>query len=124
MDRVYCALRLNLPRRTTRRLPKRPRQPLAAPAALNQAWALDFVSDTLYDGRRVRALTLLDEGNREALDIVVGMSLPNVRVVRTLDGLVAVHGAPAALRVDNGPDFLAQPFVEWCAAHRVAIHIV
>lgn len=124
VHRVYCALRLNLPRRTTRRLPKRPRQPLAAPAALNRTWAMDFVSDTLYDGRRVRALTLLDEGNREALDIVVGMSLPSMRVVRTLGDLVAVHGAPAAIRVDNGPEFLAQPFVEWCAAHRVAIHYI
>jgi len=120
--RVYCALRLNLPRRTTRRVPKRPRQPLAAPARLNQTWALDFVSDTLYDGRRVRALTMLDEGNREALDVIVGVSLPSARVVRALDDLVTVHGAPVAVRVDNGPEFFAQTCFEWCAAHGVAIH--
>ena len=54
----------------------------------------------------------------------MGLSLPSRRVVRVLDELVAVHGAPAAMRVDNGPEFIAQPFVDWCAAHRVAIHYI
>ena len=63
MHRVYCALRLNLPRWTTRRVPKRVRHPWAAPPVLNQTWALDFMSETLYDGRRVRLLTMLDETN-------------------------------------------------------------
>jgi len=62
VPRVYCALRLNIPRRTVRRVPRRPRQPLEAPAMLNQTWALDFVTDTLYDGRRIRALTIIGEG--------------------------------------------------------------
>lgn len=122
VHRVYCALRLNLPRRTSRRVPKRVRQPLDAPPQLNHTWALDFMSDTLYDGRRVRLLTVIDEGNREALDIVVGTSLPSLRVTRVLEALALVHGAPAAVRVDNGPEFLAQSFVEWCAAHQTAIH--
>jgi putative transposase len=64
VHRVYCALRLNLPRRTSRRVPRRPRQPLVAPTVLNAIWALDFMTDTLYDSRRVRVLTVLDEGNR------------------------------------------------------------
>lgn len=49
--RVYCALRLNLPRRTRRRPPTRDRQPLDAPAELNHTWAVDFMQDRLYDGR-------------------------------------------------------------------------
>ena len=61
VHRVYCALRLNLPRRTTRRVPRRARQPLTAPPVLNRTWALDFMSETLYDGRRVRLLTVIDE---------------------------------------------------------------
>lgn len=121
LHRVYCALRLNLPRRTTRRVPKRVRQPLAAPAELNRTWALDFMGDTFYDGRRVRLLTMLDEGNREALEIGIGLSLPSRRVVRELEALVAVHGCPSAIRVDNGPEFTAQPFVDWCAEHGVTV---
>ncbi len=124
VHRVYCALRLNLPRRTTRRVPRRIRQPLVAPPVLNQTWALDFMTETLYDGRRVRLLTMIDEGNREGLEIAMGVSLPSRRVVRVLNELVALHGRPTAVRVDNGPEFTAQPFVDWCAEHGVATHYI
>jgi len=83
------------------------------------AWALDFMTETLYDGRRIRLLTIMDEGNREGLEIAMGVSVPSRRVVRVLNELVAVHGCPTAVRVDNGPEFTAQPFVEWCAEHAV-----
>jgi len=91
---------------------------------LNQTWALDFMTETLYDGRRVRLLTMIDEGNREGLEIAMGLSLPSRRVIRVLDELVAVHGCPSAVRVDNGPEFTAQTFVDWCADHRAAIHYI
>lgn len=61
VHRVYCALRLNLPRRTTRRVPRRIRQPLTAPPILNHTWALDFMTETLYDNRRIRLLTVREE---------------------------------------------------------------
>ena len=109
VHRVYCALRLNLPRRTTRRVPKRIRQPLTAVPVLNQTWAMDFMTETLYDARRVRLLTILDEGNREGLDIVAGVSLPSRRVIRVLESLVVVHGRPSAIRVDNGPGSRRNP---------------
>lgn len=99
VHRVYCALRLNLPRRTTRRVPRRIRQPLTAPPVLNQTWALDFMTETLYDTRRIRLLTVIDEGNREGLEIAIGPSLPSRRVTRVLDELVALHGRPTAVRV-------------------------
>src|SRR5437879_8396304 len=81
--RIYCAMRLNLPRRTRKRL-VRPVQPLNAPARPNEIWALDFMSDSLYQGRRFRTLNVLDEGVREALAIEIDTSLPAARVVRTL----------------------------------------
>ena len=109
----YCALRLNLPRRTKRRLPHRVRRPLVAPPVLNQTWALDFMADALYDRRRFRALTILDEGLREGLAIDVGRSIPARRLIRVLEELIALHGRPAALRMDNGPELTAQAFVEW-----------
>jgi putative transposase len=124
VHRVYCALRLNLTRRTTRRVPRRIRQPLTAPPVLNQTWALDFMTETLYDGRRVRLLTIIDEGNREGLESAMGLSLTSRRVVRVLNELVALHGRPSAVRADNGPEFTAQPFVDWCAEHRVATHYI
>ena len=119
--RVYCALRLNLKRRGKKRLPNRPRVPLEAPAILNHTWALDFMGDTLYDGRCYRTLNVLDEGNREALAIEIDTSLPSGRVVQVLDQLVAMYGTPARLRCDNGPEFLAAGLAEWCDQHGVVL---
>ena len=122
--RVYCALRLNLPRRTKRRVPCRVRQPLLAPPVLNQTWALDFMADALDDRRRFRALTILDEGNREGLAIDIGRSVPARRVIRVLEELIALHGRPGALRLDNGPELTAQVFVDWCDERRIALHYI
>lgn len=62
VHRVYCALRLNLPRRRKHRLPTRPRQPLLAPTGLNEIWAPDFMADSLYGWRPFRTLNVIDEG--------------------------------------------------------------
>jgi putative transposase len=121
VHRVYCALRLNLPRRAKRRVPTRLRQPLVAPTALNGIWALDFMHDALYCGRRFRTFNVLDEGNREALGIEVGHAIPAERVVRVLDQLIAIHGRPAAFRLDNGPEFTAQAFTAWCEAQGITL---
>ena len=124
VHRVYCALRLHLSRRTKHRVPCRVRQPLLAPPVLNQTWALDFMADALDDRRRFRALTIIDEGNREGLAIDVGRSIPARRVIRVLEELIALHGRPAALRMDNGPELTAQTFVEWCDERRIALHYI
>ena len=107
-------MRLNLPRRTKKRLPRRPRQPLAVPAAVNVVWSIDFMSDALYDGRRFRTLNVLDEGVREALAIEIDTSLPSKRVVRVLTRLVEMRGIPQAIRMDNGPELVAEALVNWC----------
>ena len=97
LHRVDCALRLNLPRRTTRRVPRRVRQPWSAPPVLNRTWALDFMTETLYDRRRIRLLTVIDEGNREGLEIAMGVSFPSRRVTRVLSELQP--GAPLLLEL-------------------------
>ena len=74
--RVYCQLRMNLPRRTKKRLPIRRRQPLVVVPQPNVVWAVDFMSDTLYGGRRFGTLNILDEEVREGLAIEVVTPLP------------------------------------------------
>ena len=81
VHRVYCALRLNIPRRTRRRIPQRIQHPLVAPDALNTSWTLDFMFDTLYDGRHFRTLNIIDPSNREGLAIEIGRTLPSLRVI-------------------------------------------
>ncbi len=119
MYRVYRAWKLNLPRRTRRRVPARLRQPAIPPAALNQIWALDFMSDAIYGGRKFRTLNVIDESNREVLAVEVSTTIPSVRVVRILDELVQTYGAPEALRMDNGPELTAEVLQCWCRQHGI-----
>ncbi|MBX7062695.1 MAG: hypothetical protein K1X52_13645 [Pyrinomonadaceae bacterium] len=73
------------------------------------------MSDQLYSGMRFRILNIIDEGVREALDIVVDTPITAKRVVRTLEQLNAQHGTLEAIRVDNGPEMTAQVFADWCS---------
>ena len=124
VHRVYCALRLNLPRRTKRRVPTRLRQPLVAPDRLNQIWALDFMADTLYGWRAFRTLNVIDEGNREALGIEVATSIPAQRMIRVLEQLIEIYGKPSALRVDNGSELTSSAFTEWCEAQSIELRFI
>jgi len=63
---VYCSMKLNLPRRSKKRVFTSEHASLLAPTATNQMFALDFMHDTLYDGRKFRLLNVIDEANREA----------------------------------------------------------
>ena len=93
---------LNLRRRTKWVLPKRIAQPLEVLDQANHQWALDFMHDTLYCGKRFRTLNVVDEGTRECLAIEVDTSLPAGRVVRVLEQLKTERGLPTQLRMDNG----------------------
>ena len=89
---------------------------LIAPNAL---WAMDFQFDRTIDGRQVKLLNIIDEYTREALAIRVEHSITADDVVAVLDGLAAVRGAPAFVRFDNGPEFVAHAVAEWCRLHGV-----
>lgn len=122
--RVYCLMKLNLPRRGKKRLPPRIRVALEAPPILNRFWALDFMSDSLYSGRCYRLLNVLDEGMREGLAIEADTSIPALRVIRTLENIGAWRGYPSGIRCDNGPEFLSEAFSAWCARRGIAIHYI
>lgn len=114
VHRVYCAMRLNQQRRAKKRLPTRERQSMIVVPIVNAVWALDFMFDSLYSGRPFRTLNVLDEANRGALGIEIATSIPALRVVRFLEQLIEIHGKPAAIRCDNGPELTSYAFTEWC----------
>jgi putative transposase len=124
VHRVHCALRLNLPRRTKRRVPMRDPVPLDAPDALNVVWSLDFVHDALYDGRRFRTLNVLDDGNREGLGIEVATSIPSQRAIRVMEQLIELHGKPDALRLDTGSELTSHAFVNCAKDRRIALRFI
>lgn len=110
---------LNLRRKFRRRLPSRNPEPLDVPDKPNVSWSMDFMSDSLADGRRFRTLNVLDDFNREALAIEIDLNLPSERVVRVLDQLVGIRGVPEQIRTDNGPEFVSEKLREWCSKHGV-----
>ena len=119
--RVYCAMKLNLKRKAKKRIITRERQPFQDRQQLNKIWALDFMRDSMYDGRPFRTLNVIDEGNREALRIECGSSIPSGRLVRVMDQLVELYGKPEAIRMDNGPELTSQSFEEWAEKHKIQL---
>ena len=105
-------------------MPPRFRQVLVAPTRLNEIWAMDFMHDALYGGRRFRTLNILDEGNREGLAIEVGTSIPATRVIRVLGQLIALYGQPDRLPPGQRPraDVASPHRVVRPARHRFAVH--
>jgi putative transposase len=121
---VYKLLKLNIRRKIKRRLPERVKQPLMVPEALNQAWSMDFMSDSLVDGRRFRLLNIIDDYNRESLWIEVDTSLPSLRVIRVLERLVELRGKPLRIRVDNGPEFVSDRLQLWCEERSIQLQFI
>ena len=120
--RVYKELGLNIRRGIKQKLPARVQQPLQAPTAPMQSLAMDFTSDRLANGRNLRTLNIIDEFNREVLTIEVDFSLPAQRVIRVLQQVVQDRGVPLSIRVDNGPEFIAEALAQWCEQHGIALN--
>ena len=119
--RVYCLLKLNHKRRGKKRVPPRFRRNLDTPPIPNCVWAMDFMHDSLYVGRRFRTFNILDEGVREGLHIEIDTSITGERVVRVMEHMKSVRDLPAAVRCDNGPELISQVFSEWCGDHGIDI---
>lgn len=111
-------LRSKRPRRRKMAVTRRERY---VPKRPNQAWSMDFVADQLADGRKLRALTVLDVFTRESLCIRVGQRLRAEDVVDACNQLVAKRGAPVRVFVDNGSEFSGQMMDLWAYHHGVQI---
>lgn len=116
VQRVYQEEGLQVRRRRRKRRVSVPRSPLAIPTRANERWSMDFVRDTLGDGRAFRALTIVDDCTRECPAIEVDFSLPGARVAQVLERLAESRGLPRAIVCDNGPEFTGADLDEW--AHR------
>lgn len=119
--RVYTQMQLNIRRRAKKRLPSRVKQALFQPERINQVWSIDYMSDSLWDGRKFRILNIMDDYNREILAIEVDTSLPALRVIRVLENLKMTRGVPEMIRVDNGPEFVSEKFDYWCKENKVKL---
>jgi putative transposase len=121
--RLYVEEKLSLRRKRGRKR-STVRQPLAEPAAANQVWSVDFMTDALSSGRRFRMLNIVDDYTRECLAIEVDTSLGGARVVRVLEELKKQRGLPQQIRSDNGPEFVSRAVDQWAYEHGLRWHTI
>jgi putative transposase len=114
--RIYKQLELNLRIKPRRRIKRDKPQALSVPLSINQTWSIDFMSDSLNTGRKIRTFNVIDDYNRECLGIEVDHSLPAQRVIKSLEQLIEWRGKPKAIRCDNGPEYISHALREWAQA--------
>lgn len=119
--RLYCEEGLKLRKRRRRARAQVERVPLSKPSKADERYSMDFMRDTLADGRVFRTLNIVDDYTRECLAIEVDTSLPDVRVVRVLERLAAMGRQPLHIVVDNGPEFASKAVDQWAA--RCGVHL-
>lgn len=119
--RLYRLEGLSLRLKTRKKRVSAVRVVQPAPTAPNQHWSMDFMSDSLYDGRRFRILTLVDNMTRESPTIEVSRSFSGQAVVAVLECLAQTVGLPKVIQVDNGPEFVSKALDEW--AHRNGVKL-
>ncbi len=120
--RLYCEEGLNLRAKKKR---KRPGAALRIPrqqaCCLNDTWSMDFAADSLFNGRRFRVLTVVDNFSRECLGAKVGQSLKGEQVVAALDQVKRERGVPRSIRMDNGSEFVSKVLDKWAYDNQVVL---
>jgi putative transposase len=124
LRRLYAAERLQVRRRGGRKRALGTRAPMTLPQGPNQRWSLDFVSDTLTDGRRFRILVVVDDFTRECLCLVADTSLSGARVARELTLLITRHGAPLLCVSDNGTELTSTAILSWSQETKIGWHYI
>lgn len=120
--RVYRLYRdANLAVRRRRKAKRTPseRVPLQLARSVNEVWSMDFVSDSLANGRRIKCLTVADDFSHECVNIAVDYGISGEYVTRILDRAAVFRGYPQAVRTDNGPEFTSRAFMAWAHSHGV-----
>ena len=111
-------MRLKPPRR---RVSFRPRQESVTATRKNECWSMDFVTDQLFSGQRIRILTIVDNFTRESINLSIGFHYKGVDVANALSEAINVHGVPETIKVDNGPEFISKEVDLWAYAHQVKL---
>lgn len=120
--RLYREEGLNLRRKVYKRQKSTTRAPLAEmPSALNECWAMDFVGDQLYNGRRFRTLSLIDLYSRECLALHAEKNIFGEAVAGILEQLKESRGLPMRIKVDNGPEFISKALDSWAYFNKVKL---
>lgn len=120
--KLYKELGLQLRNKTPKRKVKaKLREDRQAATRANDIWAMDFLHDQLFDGRKIRILAVIDLFSRYSPALDPRFSFRATDVVGTLDRAAAVTGYPRTIRVDNGPEFVSRDLDLWAFQHGVTL---
>jgi putative transposase len=122
--RLYREAGLAVRRRKRKRVGPFERKPLPKPTAANRSWSMDFVSDGLADGRRIRCLAIVDDCTRECVALEVDTSITGTRVKAVLQRLADTRGLPRSITVDHGPEFEGQVLDAWAYSSNVQLSFI
>ena len=117
--RLYREANLAVRKRKKSKRPLHERVPLQLAKAVNEVWSMDFVSDSLSNGRRLKYLTVADDFSHECVDIAVDFGISGEYVTRLLDTAAVFRGYPEMVRTDNGPEFTSRMFMAWAQTHGI-----
>jgi putative transposase len=124
VERLYRQEGLSLKRKRSRKRGALLRVLLPVPCRVNERWSMDFVTDSLTNGRRFRSLTIVDDHSRESVAIEPDFSLTGERVTRVLERLAQARGLPAVITVDNGPEFAGKTLDAWAYQKGIKLHFI
>jgi putative transposase len=124
VERLVREERLLVGQRPRRKRVAQVRVPTPVPTRPDERWSMDFLHDTLADGRPFRIWALVDDATREAPLLLVDRSLPATRVVEALDMLLLVRGRPNAIVCDNGPEFVSLALDQWASTHGIRLDFI
>jgi len=122
--RLYRQAGLAVRRRKRRERVSVEREPLRLPSAPNVVWSMDFVSDALADGKRIKILTIVDDFTKESVDLVADFGISGVYVSKVLERAAQFRGLPSAIRTDQGPEFTGKALDQWANAKGVALKLI
>jgi len=117
--RLYSEAGLKVARRGGRKKALGMPRPMITPERINQNWSLDFVSDALWNGRKIRMLTVVDGFTKECLKITVDTSLGGERVARELKQLILERGIPEEIVSDNGTEFTSKAILGFAYDNKI-----
>jgi putative transposase len=117
--RVYEKSGFSLTKKLRRRIKDNPSNPIEISFSKNQEWAMDFMSDALVCGRKIRTLNIIDHFNRECMGISIGTNMPARVVIKELEKVIERAGKPERIRTDNGPEFRSKLFQKWLAQNEI-----
>ena len=122
--RLYSDADLAVRRRKRRHGVAIERQALELPSGPNEVWSMDFVSDALANGRRIKVLTIVDDFSKESVDLVADFGISGHYVTRVLDQAARFRGYPKAIRTDQGPEFTGRALDQWAYRHGVQLKLI